>query len=64
MPSMPKVLAKFQSTITAIPAHHTFMTTAKRWGIDIIGLLAIAQGNYKYAKPLVNINAMGLKRFF
>jgi hypothetical protein len=49
----------------------------QRWGIDIVGPLATAQGNYKYAvveveyftkwiemKPLVNIAATGLKRFF
>jgi hypothetical protein len=47
------------------------------WGIDIVGQLTPAQGNYKYAvvaveyftkwieaKPLVNIVAAGLKRFF
>jgi hypothetical protein len=46
----------------------------QRWGIDIIGPLTTAQGNYKYtivaveyftkwieAKPLVNITAAGLK---
>jgi hypothetical protein len=49
----------------------------QRWGIDIVGPLTIAQGNYKYAvvvveyftkwieaKPLVNIATAGLKRFF
>jgi hypothetical protein len=49
----------------------------QRWGIDIVGPLATAQGNYKYtvvaakyftkwieAKPLVNIAATGLNRFF
>jgi hypothetical protein len=49
----------------------------QRWGIDIVGPLMIAQANYKYAvvavkyftkwievKPLVNIAAAGLKRFF
>jgi hypothetical protein len=49
----------------------------QRWGIDIVGPLATTQGNYKYAvvvveyftkwieaKPLVNIAAAGLKRFF
>jgi hypothetical protein len=48
----------------------------QRWGIDIVGPLTTAQGNYKYvvveveyftkwieAKPLVNIAAAGLKRF-
>jgi hypothetical protein len=48
----------------------------QRWGTDIVGPLT-AQGNYKYtvvavkyftkwieAKPLVNIAASGLKRFF
>jgi hypothetical protein len=48
----------------------------QRWGINIVGLLTTAQGNYKYAvvvvqyftkwievKPLVNIAAAGLKRF-
>jgi hypothetical protein len=47
------------------------------WGIDIVGPLTTAQGNYKYvvvaleyftkwieAKPLVKIAAEGLKRFF
>jgi hypothetical protein len=49
----------------------------QRWGIDIVGPLTIAQGNYKYAvvaveyftkwieaKHLVNIATAGLKRFF
>jgi hypothetical protein len=49
----------------------------QRWGIDIVGLLTGAQGNYIYtviaveyftkwieAKHLVNIAATGLKRFF
>jgi hypothetical protein len=49
----------------------------QRWGIDIVGPLTITQGNYKCAvvaveyftkwieeKPLVNIGATGLKRFF
>jgi hypothetical protein len=49
----------------------------QRWGFDIVGLLAIAQGNYKFvvvaveyftkrieAKPLVNIAVAGLKIFF
>jgi hypothetical protein len=49
----------------------------QRWGINIEGPLTIAQGNYKYvvvaveyftkwieAKPLINIAAAGLKRFF
>jgi hypothetical protein len=49
----------------------------QRWAIDIVGPLTKAQGNYKYAvvaveyfkkwieaKPLVNIAAAGLKRFF
>jgi hypothetical protein len=48
----------------------------QRWGINIVGSLTIAQGNYKYtvvvveyfakwieAKPLVNIAVAGLKRF-
>jgi hypothetical protein len=46
----------------------------ERWGIDIVGPLTIAQGNYKCAvveyftkwieaKPLVNIIVAGLKRF-
>jgi hypothetical protein len=48
-----------------------------RWGTNIVVPLTIAQGNYKYAavaveyftkwtkaKPLVNIAAAGLKRFF
>jgi hypothetical protein len=49
----------------------------QRWGIDIVGLLTTAQGNYMYAvvvveyftkwievKPLVNIAAAGIRRFF
>jgi hypothetical protein len=49
----------------------------QRWGIDIVGPLTTAQGNYKYAvvaveyftkwieaKPLVNIATSGLKSFF
>jgi hypothetical protein len=49
----------------------------QRWGIDIAGLLTTAQGSYRYAvvtveyfikwievKPLVNITAAELKRFF
>jgi hypothetical protein len=49
----------------------------QRWGIGIVGPLTTAHGNYKYAvviveyftkwieaTPLVNIAAMGLKRFF
>jgi hypothetical protein len=48
----------------------------QRWGIDIVGPLTTAQENYKYVvvaveyfikwievKPLVNIAAVGLKRF-
>jgi hypothetical protein len=47
------------------------------WGIDIVGPLTTAQGNYKYAvvaveyftkwieaKPPVNVAAAGFKRFF
>jgi hypothetical protein len=49
----------------------------QRWGIDIVGPPTIAQGHYKFivvvveyftkwieAKPLLNIAAAGLKRFF
>jgi hypothetical protein len=49
----------------------------QRWGINIVGPLTTPQGNYKYAvmaveyftkwievKPLVNIAAAGLRRFF
>jgi hypothetical protein len=49
----------------------------QRWGIDIVGPLTTAQGNYKYSvvaveyftkwievMPLVNIAAAGLRRFF
>jgi hypothetical protein len=49
----------------------------QRWGIDIVGPLTTAQGNYMYAvvvveyftkwievKPLVNIAATGIRRFF
>jgi hypothetical protein len=49
----------------------------QRWGINIVGPLTTAQGNYKYVvvaveyftkwievKPLVNIAAVGLRRFF
>jgi hypothetical protein len=49
----------------------------QRWGINIVGPLTTAQGDYKYAvvaveyfrkwievKPLVNIAVAGIKRFF
>jgi hypothetical protein len=49
----------------------------QRWGIDVVESFTTAQGNYKYtvvaleyfikwieAKPLVNIGAAGLRRFF
>jgi hypothetical protein len=49
----------------------------QRWGVDIVGLVTTTQGNYKFivvaveyftnwieVKPLVNIAAAGLKRFF
>jgi hypothetical protein len=49
----------------------------QRWGIDIVRPLTTTQGNYKYAvvaveyftkwieaKPVVNIAAAGLRRFF
>jgi hypothetical protein len=55
----------------------TLLWSPQRWGIDIVGPLTTAQGNFKYAvvqveyftkwievKPLVNIAAAGLKRFF
>jgi hypothetical protein len=55
----------------------TPLWSLQRWGINIVGPLTIAQGNYKYivlaveyftkaieAKPLVNIIEVGLKRFF
>jgi hypothetical protein len=58
--------------------HQNLSTTKLQiWGIDIVGPLTTAQRNYKYAvvaieyftkwieaKPLVNIAAAGLKRFF
>jgi hypothetical protein len=57
--------------------HITPSWPLQRWGIDIVGPLTTAQGNYKYAvvavqyftkwieaKPLVNIAVAGLKRFF
>jgi hypothetical protein len=42
---MPKLFAKFPSTISTI----TPSWALQRWGIDIVGPLTTAQGNYKYA---------------
>ena len=49
----------------------------QRWGIDLVGPLPTAQGNYKYAavaveyftkwieaKPLINITSEKIKKFF
>ena len=49
----------------------------QRWGVDLVGQLPIAQGNYKYAvvaveyftkwieaKPLINITSETIKKFF
>jgi hypothetical protein len=68
LPGMPEVFAKFESTISQII---TPSWPLQRWGIDTV------HENYKYviveveyftkwieAKPLVNIAAAGLKRFF
>jgi hypothetical protein len=66
---------------TQVPSQPTQLITPswplQRWGIDIVGPLTIAQGNYKFAvvpveyftkwieaKPLVNIAIAGLKRLF
>jgi hypothetical protein len=56
--------------------YNTFMAI-EEMGIDIVGLLTTTQGSYKYVvvaveyftkcievKPLVNIAAVWLKRFF
>jgi hypothetical protein len=71
---------KFSSNIQALSQPTQLITPSwllQRWGIDIVGSLTTAQGNYKFAvvaieyftkwieaKPLVNIVAGGLKRFF
>jgi hypothetical protein len=66
---------------TQAPSQPTQLITPswllQRWGIDIVGPLTTAQGNYKFvvvvveyftkwveAKPLVNIAAADQKRFF
>ena len=49
----------------------------KRWGMDLVGPLPTAQGNYKYdvvaveyftkwieAKPIVNITSEAVRKFF
>jgi len=49
----------------------------QRWGVDLVGPLPTAQGNYKYAavaveyftkwietKPLINITSETIKKFF
>jgi hypothetical protein len=76
MSSMSKVLAEFPSSVSTNLANHTLMVVAEM-GIDIVGPLTTTQGNYKFAvvvveyftkwvevKPLVNIAATRLKRFF
>jgi hypothetical protein len=75
-----QVCQKFSPNIQ-VPSQPTQLITPswplQRWGIDIVGPLTIAQGNYKFpvvvveyftkwvqVKTLVNIVATGLKRFF
>ena len=73
---MSKVLTKYSISVPTNSAHHTIVAIVEM-GIDIVGPLTTAQGNYKFvmvaeeyftkrieAKPLVNIVAEGLKRFF
>jgi transposase InsO family protein len=73
---MSKVFAKYSSSVPTYSAHHTFVTTAEV-GHRHSRPLTTAQGDCKYAvvaveyvtkwieaKPLVNIAATGLKRFF
>jgi hypothetical protein len=68
----PNIQAPSQPTQLITPSW-----SLQRWGIDIIGPLTTTQGNNKFAvvvveyftksieaKPLVNIVAVGLKRFF
>jgi hypothetical protein len=71
---------KFSPNIKALSQPTQLITPSwplPRWGINIVGLLTIAKGNYKFVvvaveyftkwvevKPLVNIVAVGLKRFF
>jgi hypothetical protein len=52
---MSKVLAKYKSIVSTIIAHHTVVASwpLQRWGIDIMGPLTTAQGNYKYAVVVV-----------
>jgi hypothetical protein len=73
---MSKVFTKYGITVSIIIAHHTIVAIAEM-GINIVGPLTTAQGNYKYAvvaieyftkwieaKPLVTIATVGLRRFF
>jgi hypothetical protein len=73
---MSKVFTQLQGTVPDISTYHTFVAVVQM-GIDIMGPLTTAQGNYKYVvvtveyftkwievKPLVNIVIAGLKRFF
>jgi hypothetical protein len=71
---------KFSPNIHALSQPTQLITPSwslQMWGIDIVGPLTTAQGNYKFAviaveyfikwveaKPLVNIAVAGLKRFF
>jgi hypothetical protein len=69
---LPSTQAPFQPSQLITPSW-----PLQRWGIAIVGPLTTAQANYKYAvvvieyftkwieaKPLVNIAAVGLRRFF
>ena len=55
----------------------TFARPLQRWGMDLVGPLPTAQGNYKYAvvaveyftkwieaKPLANITSEAVRKFF
>jgi hypothetical protein len=44
---MSEVFTKYSSTVSTVAAHHTIMDIAEM-GINIVGPLTTAQGNYKY----------------
>jgi hypothetical protein len=67
-----KMKAPAQPVQLIVPVWHL-----QRWGIDIVGKLTLAQGNYTFtviavesfikwieAKPLTNVSSATIKRFF